>query len=781
MTGQVMLFSEESALRPGQAGATPSLPSSASAGIHPDGVAAGGLSDAGTALPERPPFAEVLVDLAVPTVDRIFHYQIPPDLPVELGQAVKVPFGRRQLPGLVVGFAQQAEVEQLRAIEAVLYHRSRLVTPEQLQLAAALAAYYLCPLSLMLRQMIPFRLTLDDSRWPRPKLQSVVVPLVDRLPDALSARAVRQRQLLTDLLERGELPLAAAGGSASVKQLEQKGWVRVVQVAIQRSPALAQVATSTQPLPLTADQQSVLDRLLAGYQAKQPGTWLLHGVTGSGKTEVYMQLIARVLAEGQQVLVLVPEIALTPQMVERFSARFGQQIAVWHSGLSPGQRFDEWQRVQRGEARVLIGARSAAFAPFSDLGLIVMDEEHDGSYRQDENPRYHTRVVAQLRQRLTGCQLLLGSATPALESYYASEIGKCNRLELPARISQSGLPPVRVVDMREELRAGHREPISRRLQHALALCLERQEQALVLLNRRGYANFLLCPDCGHVPFCPHCDISLTYHQSDHRLHCHYCGHTAAFPRQCPECGAGNWQSQGLGTEQLQDRLAALFPAARIGRMDADTTSHRDGHAQILGAFARGELDLLVGTQMIAKGLDFPRVTLVGVVAADAGLYVPDFRASERTFQLLTQVAGRAGRASHPGEVIFQTHRPDHYVLQAARNHDYQQFYQQELAMRQHAGYPPLGYLVTLLLTNREEPELIRDASSLHDCLQLALAGRAELIGPTPCGISRVRDSFRWQIIIRSRQRSQLRSGLSAALRQYQALGRRTGVLLDFDA
>ncbi len=722
---------------------------------------------------------EVFVDLAVQSVDRPFSYLVPDGLQVVPGQAVQVPFGSRQVPGLVVGLTDRCPEVELKPIVRVLQNGDPVLTKEQVQLAYLLSEYYLCPVSLIFRQLLPFRLSLDPKRWPKPKLVSVVVPQVDGFPEDLPVRATKQRELMQQLLVRGQLPLSEVSRSAA-KQLEQRGLVRIQQVARLRSPKVAQAGAGQAPLNLTEQQQTVLQALIAGRR-DPGGAWLLHGVTGSGKTEIYMRLIAEVMQSGQQGLMLVPEIALTPQMVQRFSARFGDGIAVWHSGLSRGERHDEWHRVKSGAAGVVIGARSAVFLPFKNLGLIVMDEEHEGSYRQDENPRYHARVVAQFRQRLTGCQLVLGSATPALETYFASEQGRCQRLDLPQRISHLGLPPVRLVDMRDEYRAGHTRPISRRLQRAVEECLERGEQGLILLNRRGFSNFLLCPDCGHVPFCPHCDISLTYHQSDRRLHCHYCGHTSAVPARCPECEQGRLQSQGVGTEQLQSILKTLFPQASVGRMDRDTTGRRDAHASLLEKFSRGEYDLLVGTQMIAKGLDFPRVTLVGVVNADAGLYVPEFRSAERTFQLLTQVAGRAGRASHPGEVVIQTWRPEHYVLRHAQSHDYLQFYEHELALRQQTGYPPVGYMVTLLLTNQSEKQLIADAAALQVRLAEQLSPTVELIGPTPCGVSRIKDTHRWQIILRSRHRVQLRKGLGAVLKDYYAENRKTGVVLDFEA
>jgi primosomal protein N' (replication factor Y) len=725
--------------------------------------------------------ALVYVDLALHAVDRVFHYAVPPGMNLLPGQAVRVPFGRRQVPGLVVGFAAESPVSELKEIAEILYFGEQMITAEQLKLAGLLAEYYFAPLSLILRQMLPFRLSLDQRRWPRPKTTAVLVPLVERVPESLSERAQRQRQLLATLIERGELPLSEAGSYSAAKQLEKKGLARIVLMEQRRAPLIAQLASSTQPFQLTADQQIALQELTRSLESGETQSFLLHGVTGSGKTEVYLQLIKVALEAGLQSLVLVPEIALTPQMVERFSARFGSQVAVWHSGLSPGERFDEWQRIRTGEARIVVGARSAIFSPFDRLGVIILDEEHDNSYRQDENPRYQTRVVAQLRQRTSGCLLVMGSATPSLETYYASETGRCRRLELPRRVMDQELPTVRVVDMRDEYRSGHSAPVSRRLEYELRQCLGREEQAIILLNRRGYANFLLCPDCGHVPFCSHCDISLTYHRRDGQLRCHYCGWAQPVLQACPACGSAQLKQQGFGTERLENYLQEILPEARIGRMDADTMAERNAHTRLLEAFGRGDYDILLGTQMIAKGLDFPRVTLVGVVGADLGLYIPDFRSSERTFQLLTQVAGRAGRAHRAGQVVVQTFSPEHYVIDCARHHDYLRFYQQEIKLRQHAGYPPLGYMITLLLTNENESKLAEDAGILASLLREELGPAAGLIGPAPAGVSKIRDSYRWQIIVKSRQRVALRRGVQQAMDRYYARGCRTHLVLDFDA
>ncbi len=722
---------------------------------------------------------EVHVDLAVHEVDRVFHYLLAEGMTVQLGQAVRVPFGRRSVVGIVVGFCAESPFPKLKKISEVLYDGDAVVTAEQLQLAHLLAEYYLCPLSLILRQMIPFRL--DSSSWQQQQIRKLLVPVVDNMPADLSPRAVKQCEILAELLRLGELPREEISSPSALKQLMLKGYVREISVPLEPGTIVAQVSNLICPPQLTIEQAAALDKLARALMADQPSTWLLHGVTGSGKTEVYLRLIAAALEQNKQCLMLVPEISLTPQMVSRFQARFGSRIAVWHSGLTPRERLDEWQRIKRGQTQIVIGARSAIFVPLTRLGVIILDEEHEQSYQQDENPRYHTRIVAQLRQRTSGSLLLLGSATPSLETYTASETSKCERLELTTRVSERPLPPVRVVDMREELRAGHKGLLSRRLEYALEECLGRKEQAIILLNRRGFASFLLCPDCGFVPFCPRCDISLTYHLSTGRLHCHYCGYQQPILRSCPDCGSDRLRTQGVGTERLEAALEARFPDAKVGRMDRDTTSGRNAHARILQAFGQGKFDILVGTQMIAKGLDFPRVTLVGVVGADSGLYVPDFRSSERTFQLLTQVAGRAGRGDSPGEVILQAFNTQHYAIECAKNHDYLGFYRQEMRMRRQGAYPPLGYMVTLLLTNEDESDVVQDSAFLAELLTGCLGTTAQLIGPTPCTVSKIKDSFRWQIIIKSKDRLQLRQALRQALEQYNASRRRTQVILELDA
>ena len=503
------------------------------------------------------------------------------------------------------------------------------------------------------------------------------------------------------------------------------------------------------------------------------GVFLLHGVTGSGKTEIYLRAIAEVLGRSQQAIVLVPEIALTPQTIRRFAARFPGKVTVWHSELAEGERFDVWRRVRTDHpaAQVVVGSRSALFLPFPRLGLIVLDEEHESSYKQERTPRYHARTAAVELGRITGAPVILGSATPALETYFAARRGEITLLSLPQRI-RSGewmdasaelpflpfatlgdLPPVSIVDMRQELRAGNRSMFSRALAAGLRHVLQAGQQAILYLNRRGAATFVMCRDCGHVEACPRCATPLTFHSEGEALVCHHCNRRYPAPTVCAECGGRRIRYFGAGTERVEEAVRLEFPTARTLRWDRDVTGAKGSHDAILSKFTAHEADVLIGTQMIAKGLDLPLVTLVGVVAADTGLFLPDFRAAERTFQLLTQVAGRAGRSTLGGEVVVQTYHPDHYAIVAAGNHDYDAFYRQEMAFRRQQGYPPVRRLARLVCYNTQQAkaqaESVRLAEQLRgEIARLELAD-TDLIGPAPCFFSQQRGQFRWQIVVRS--------------------------------
>ncbi|HHW43753.1 MAG TPA: primosomal protein N', partial [Desulfotomaculum sp.] len=487
--------------------------------------------------------------------------------------------------------------------------------------------------------------------------------------------------------------------------------------------------------------------------------FLLHGVTGSGKTEVYLQCIAGALQQGLQAMMLLPEIALTPQMIDIFRGRFGRRVAVLHSRLSQGERYDEYQRLRAGEARVALGARSAVFAPLEKPGLIILDEEHEPSYKQEETPRYHARGVALRLAGLAGAVVVLGSATPSLESYArATAAGASYRLvELPERIGGRPLPRVKTIDMRQEIRAGNKSLFSRQLREAMTERLSRGEQIILFLNRRGFSTLVVCRECGLVLKCPHCDISLTFHSSG-RMRCHYCHYSVLAPSLCPGCGGRYLAYLGAGTQKIEQEIRELFPDAGVMRLDGDTTARRGAHREIIEGFRRGGAGILIGTQMVAKGLDLPGVTLVGVIAADLSLFMPDFRASERTFQLLTQVAGRSGRGDREGEVLVQTYSPHHYAVTCAVNHDYQGFYRQEMTLRRSLGYPPFTHLCRILVSGRKEEEVQEAAAAIAGLIQ-----GVDMLGPAPAPLTRIKDRYRWHLVLKSHAPAALRAAVKPAL------------------
>mgnify|MGYP001368910537 CR=1 FL=1 len=548
--------------------------------------------------------------------------------------------------------------------------------------------------------------------------------------------------------------------SSTLESLVKRGILERKSVELYRDPYGNQIFPKTAPLPLTEEQREVIAPILSAIDKKEHRVFLLHGVTGSGKTEVYMQAIEEVIGKGKEAIVLVPEISLTPQMVARFKGRFGGRVAVLHSGLSIGEKYDEWRKIQRKEVQVVVGARSAIFAPFENLGMIIIDEEHETSYKQEDPPRYHARDVAIRRGLYHRCPVILGSATPSLESYARAKKGVYTLLTMAKRIGGQPLPPVEIVDMREEMRAGNRTMFSRLLLDKIKDRLRKGEQTVLLLNRRGFSTFVMCRDCGSVVQCPHCDISLTYHKFHNRMKCHYCGYEEPAPEYCPECGSHHIRFFGSGTQRAEEHLHQLLPEARILRMDVDTTRTRGAHERLLSLFKEGKADILLGTQMIAKGLDFPNVTLAGVLSADTMLQVPDFRSAERTFQLLTQVSGRAGRDRLPGEVVIQTYTPEHYSIQFAKNHDFEHFFQYEMIQRRKGQYPPYTYLV-LLQANHPDP---RKAAAAMDKiarhLRKSLSEGVRILGPTEAPIAKINNKYRYQCIIKYKREPRLRSVLA---------------------
>ncbi|ETU13521.1 primosomal protein N' [Enterococcus faecalis] len=569
--------------------------------------------------------------------------------------------------------------------------------------------------------------------------------------------------------------------TALLNEAAKNGWLTFIEKEAYRDPFANQTFEKTTALSLNAEQQVAVETILQSVQEQQSQTYLLEGITGSGKTEVYLQVIAEVLNQGKTAIMLVPEISLTPQMVQRFKSRFGEHVAVMHSGLSQGEKYDEWRKIERGEAEVVVGARSAIFAPIENIGVIINDEEHEASYKQEETPRYHARDLAIWRSEYHHCPVVLGSATPSLESRARAQKNVYQRLRLTQRANQAAtLPTIDVVDMRQEVENGNVSSFSMSLQEKLQERLEKNEQSVLLLNRRGYSSFVMCRDCGYVLPCPNCDISLTLHMDSKTMKCHYCGHEERIPYRCPNCGQDKIRYYGTGTQKVEEELQTLLPDSRILRMDVDTTRRKGAHEKILRTFGEGQADILLGTQMIAKGLDFPNVTLVGVLNADTALNLPDFRSSERTFQLLTQVSGRAGRAEKPGEVIIQSFNPEHYAIQLAKAQDYEDFYTKEMYIRHRGDYPPYYFTVQITASHPEENEAAKQMFQIATKLKQGLSPQAILLGPTPNAIMRVNNRYFYQVIIKYKQEPMLQPLLKEILTDTQRATAR-GLKLSIDA
>ena len=605
-------------------------------------------------------------------------------------------------------------------------------------------------------------------------------PQQQRLLNALVERARREE----GLMPADELLQAAQASAASLRGLVENGLVSATEITVRRAPITVPAQRTVAPSFTPAQQRAsaVLRECISMGRAE---TVLLFGVTASGKTEVYLDAIAHALAAGRSAIALVPEIALTGQVVDVFTARFGDQVAVLHSRLSEGERHDEWRRMQAGKARIVVGARSAIFAPLENVGLIVVDEEHEASYKQENTPRYSAKELAAERARLSGATLVLGSATPSLESYFASEAENrelvphaIRRIEMRERIDNRSLPRVSIVDLREEFKQ-HRALFSRRLVDAIAARLRDRQQIILFLNRRGYAQFVLCRDCGYVARCPNCAVSLAFHAYDRALRCHHCEYASRAPQTCPDCGSARIRAFGIGTEKVEEEVLSLFPSVRIARMDRDTTARKGAHTRIVRDFKQGEAQILIGTQMVAKGLDFPNVTLVGVISADTAINMPDFRAAERTFQLLTQVAGRSGRGQTPGEVIIQTFSPDHYAVQTAMRQDYPAFYKQEILFRKELRYPPFSRFANLISVSEHESLAEARANALAEALKSVAPPEVEIIGPAPAPLSRLKNQYRFHVALRAPTDTPLSELVRSALSRLSTSDRH-GIHIDMD-
>ena len=591
--------------------------------------------------------------------------------------------------------------------------------------------------------------------------------------EQLRPNALRQHQLLEQLKTTPRETVTFYREkellSTHLKTAEKNGWLSFEEVESYRDPFENHDFPKTLPWQLNTEQQQAVSRILAAEAQGEATTFLLEGITGSGKTEVYLQSIAEILNKGKTAMMLVPEIALTPQMVQRFKSRFGKAVAVLHSGLSQGEKYDEWRKIERGEAQVVVGARSAVFAPLQKIGLIIIDEEHEATYKQEDTPRYHARDLAIWRSQYHHCPVILGSATPSLESRARAQKKRYELLYLTQRAHENAqLPSVTIVDLKEEYAQKNTSTFSRLLQEKISNRLQQKEQIVLLLNRRGYSSFMMCRDCGYVLPCPNCDISLTLHMDVKKMRCHYCGHQENIPKKCPDCQGEKIRYYGTGTQKVEEELQERFPSARILRMDVDTTRKKGAHEKILKAFEEQEADILLGTQMIAKGLDYPNITLVGVLNADTALNLPDFRSSERTFQLLTQVSGRAGRGAKPGEVIVQTFNPEHHSIVLAQAQDYEAFYQQEMILRHQSGYPPFYFTVKITISHPAEQVVAKKSYQIAEQLKNSLSPESRILGPTPSGIARIKNRYYYQIILKYKHEVHLHRMLREILETSQS-------------
>ncbi len=712
---------------------------------------------------DRMQYVRVIVDRAI---HRELDYSVPETLAkrIGIGSRVRVPFRDESGLATVVAILEESDAKGIRPIEAVI-GEAPILNERLLELARWIGNYYCCPIETVMRSLLPQVIRRAELGWKKQLFVQPGKKIEKTELEKLRRRAPRQAELLQAILKL-EKPVRAAEllrqtslDNQTLRALVKRGLVDLREEAIVRDPHADEQFIATSSLVLNEEQTRALNEIILALAVSENARpILLHGVTGSGKTEVYLQAIHAALERGRTAIVLVPEISLTPQTVERFKGRFAEaqdMVAVLHSHLSEGERHDEWHKIHSGRARIVIGARSAVFAPLKNLGLIVVDEEHETTYKQEEAPRYDARDVAVVRAKIEQCVVVLGSATPSLESYHNAMIQKYGLVTLTQRVDQNQMPLMRVVDLRQERRKQKRATIlSEKLSQAIGDRLEKREQTILFLNRRGFSTSLLCSNCGEARNCPNCSVALTFHQNfqggSGRLSCHLCGHTAAVPKKCPACGQDALIYHGFGTEKVESTVAQLFPKAVVRRMDADSMTRKDAYRETLRNFRTGKIDILVGTQMIAKGLHFPNVTLVGIINADLALHLPDFRAGERTFQLLTQVAGRAGRGETPGEVFVQTYTPFSPSIQFARHHDFAGYFQQELEFRERCDFPPFKHAILITARSSHEGRAKLSAETLKRRLTEALPKEFILGDAAPAPLEKLQGQFRFHILIRGK-------------------------------
>ena len=713
-------------------------------------------------------YVDIIIDISHEAIDRAFQYEVPFSLcdKIAVGMQVEIPFGRgnHMRTGYVIGISDEPnyDVDRIKPVHRIIENQIP-VEGQLIRLAAWMKETYGSTMYQALKTVMPVKETV------RPVEKKTVQLAVDAEEGRLRLLEYQRKhngakvRLTEALLEHGTVPYELARNKlnispATFERLTAEGTIEILTETQYRQAGTKRYLTEPEP-ELNPAQQGLIDAFRQDYEAGHYQTYLLHGVTGSGKTEVYMHAMDVVLAQGRQVIMLIPEISLTFQTVMRFRRHFGERITILNSRMSKGERYDQFERIRKGEVDIVIGPRSALFAPFSNLGLIVIDEEHESSYKSDNIPKYHARETAIKRADMNHASVILGSATPSVSSYYQAEQGNYRLWKLTERVQKRSLPKVEIVDLREELQKGNRSRFSYRLQELIEDRLSRKEQSIIFMNRRGYASFVSCRSCGEVVNCPHCQVSLTYH--DHhsavpKLVCHYCGYTEPFIKKCKVCGSGMIGRFGSGTQMVEAELQEFFSEARILRMDADTTKGKDGHERILSAFAEGKADILVGTQMIVKGHDFPNVTLVGILAADLSLHSQDYMAGERTFELLTQAAGRAGRGERPGQVVIQTYDPEHAVIRAAAAQDYELFYRNEITYRKILKYPPVVSMIAVLITGEQEEQVQKCAERLADYMRMTVPGEViRVIGPSTPVIGKIHDVYRRILYLKSEQEQAL--------------------------
>ena len=704
-------------------------------------------------------YANIIVDIVHENVDRPFQYKIPEFLQEHLdsGVCVKIPFGKsnRQINGIILELTNKSDYPQEKLKEIIsLAETGAMMSNDAIKLAAWMKKNYGGTMIAALKTVLPAKQTF------RPKEKKTVRRLVSAdeiqtlLTESVNKKQTAKIRILSELLNEEVLPYELVTGklhiaSPTLKSLALKGIITIETTNYYRNPVKLSAESDKKPL-LSLDQAKIVEQVEKDYLSGIRKTYLIHGITGSGKTEVYMNIIENVIAQKKQCIVLIPEIALTYQTLLRFYKRFGDRVSVTNSSLSAGEKYDQCERAKRGEIDIIIGPRSALFVPFPALGMIIIDEEHEPSYKSEQTPRYHARETAAALAKIKDASLILGSATPSLDAYYRARAGEYQLFNLSSRTGCAVLPEVHIVDLRAELLKGNRQIFSTKLQELITSCLAAKEQIILFLNRRGYSAFVSCRSCGFVLKCPHCDVSLSKHKGGLML-CHYCGFATSEVKLCPACNSKYILGFKAGTQQIEEMIHKLWPQAKVLRMDADTTKKKDSYDEILTAFANGKADILVGTQMIVKGHDFPNVTLAGIIAADLSLNVNDFRAAERTFQLLTQAAGRAGRGEKAGEVVIQTYRPDHYSIVHAANQDYQAFYEEEIIYRELASYPPVSHLLKVLISSEDEQRGIKESTGLVNLikeLSKPIDQRIQIIGPAPASVSKINDIYRFLIFIK---------------------------------